>query len=83
MGALGAPACRGSPGREYARQTLDGGQLEAMRADGTLRSAAAMLERLIPPFADEAAYDAALEGPEPWLAAAAEVCRREGIAAEI
>ena len=42
-----------------------------------------MLERLIPPFADEAAYDAALEGPEPWLAAAAEVCRREGIAAEI
>ena len=73
----------GRLGEEYARQTLDATELERLRADGTLRSAAAMLERLIPSFTDEAAYDAAVDGPEPWLSAGAEVCRREGIAAEI
>jgi aminoglycoside phosphotransferase (APT) family kinase protein len=73
----------GRLGEEWARQMLDGAELERLRADGTLRSAAAMLERLIPPFPDEAAYDAAVEGPEPWVSAAAEVCRREGIGADI
>lgn len=67
----------GQTPEEFARQTIDHDRLAELRTRGIIRSAADLLEPVVPEFADIEAYNAALRELDPWRPALDAVLRAE------
>jgi hygromycin-B 7''-O-kinase len=66
---------------EYERQLVLPEHLEELRASGTVRSVAEILERVVPAYPSEEDYRSSVRRAQPWVMAAGQACRAEGVPA--
>ncbi len=64
---------------EFSRQCTSEKRLASERESGAVRSVREVLDTAIPAYRSQLAYDEAVHRYQPWVMAAANVCRIEGI----